>query len=83
MTEIQTTVSTFEIPDRCTPDNIRLKKALAVSTRKEIFRTSLVQGYIDEDWQNFAQKYAYIEFTIYLTFVTLFMLQFWQTSSDD
>ena len=74
MTEIQTKVSTFLIPDRCTPKNIKLKKALVDSTRKEVFRTSLIQGYIDEDWENFAQKYAYIEFTIYLAFVTLFML---------
>ena len=74
VTEIQTNVSTFLIPDRCTPENIKLKEALAGSSRKEVFRTSLIQGYIDEDWENFAQKYAYVEFALYLAFVTLFML---------
>ena len=53
-TEIQTSVSAFKIPDRFTPKSIVLKKNTVDCTRKDVFRTSLIQGYINEDWKNFA-----------------------------
>ena len=76
-TEIQTLVSTFEIPDRFTEESIEFKEAIVECNRKDVFRTSLIQGYISEDWQNFAQWFAYAEFVLYLSFVALVMAQFW------
>ena len=53
-TEIQTKVSTFRIPDRFTRKSLVVKKVSVDCNRKDVFRTSLMQGYINEDWQNFA-----------------------------
>ena len=52
-------------------------------TKKDLFRTDLIQSYIDSDWQSFAQKYAYIEFAVQLAFVSLMMIQFWQFNEDE
>ena len=81
--EIQTYVMTYMFPRKLTEESIELKQAIIDCTRKEVFRTSLIQSYINEDWQNFAQKYAYIEFGFYFSFVTLVMIQFWQASIDE
>ena len=78
--EIETFVSTFKIPDKFTPESPELKKSIIDCNKKDVFRTTLIQSYIEEDWQNFAQKYAYIEFGLQFSFVILMMVQFWQTS---
>ena len=43
----------------------------------------MIQSYIDEDWKNFAQKYAYADFCLYFIFVSMIMIQFWQLSHDE
>jgi len=72
-TEIQTLVSTFQIPDRFSPKSIKLKQKIVTCNKKDVFRTSLIQGYINEDWQSFAKWFAYAEFALYLIFVALVM----------
>ena len=81
--EIQTLVSTYMFPDRYSEESLELKEAIVKCNRKDVFRTTLIQSYINEDWQNFAQRYARIELVLYLCFVGLIMLQFWQTSLDE
>ena len=76
-TEIQTLVSIFKVPDRCTDENIRMKKKLLSCNKKNLFRTKFIQSYINEDWQNFAQWFAYGQFVLYLSFAALIMIQFW------
>ena len=71
--EIQTLVSTFKFPDLFTKESLELKKAIVNCTLKDVFRTELIQSYIDADWQNFAWKYAYTEFGFYLIFVATTM----------
>ena len=73
-TEIQTLVSIFKNPDRFTDENIRMKEKLLACNKKNLFRTKFIQSYIDEDWQNFAQWFAYGEFVLYLSFVALVMI---------
>ena len=53
-TEIQTLVSAFKIPDRNTEEDIILKMNIVGCNKKNVFRTKLIQSYINEDWQNFA-----------------------------
>ena len=73
-TEIQTLVGGFKIPDRFTDEDIMLKESIFGCNRKNVFRTTLIQSYINEDWQNFAQWFAYGEFVLYLSFVSLVMI---------
>lgn len=81
--EIKTLVSIFKFPNRDTKESLDLKERIMKCNRKDVFRTSLIQHYINEDWNGFASKYARIELILYLCFVGLTMLQFWQTTSDD
>ena len=71
--EIETLVSTFKLPDLFTKESLELKKAIVNRTKKDVFRTSLIQSYIAEDWENFASKYAWAEFIFQLSFVVLIM----------
>jgi hypothetical protein len=75
--EIQTFVATYLFPPRLSPENIKLKESIVGCTKKEPFRTVLLQGYINEDWENFARPFAIIEFALYLCFVILITIQFW------
>ena len=80
--EVQTFVFSYLFPDIFTPESIELKEAIVDCTRKEVFRTNLIQSHIDQDWESFAQKCAYVEFGFQLCFVILVMIQFWQVSLD-
>ena len=80
--EIETYVFTYKFPDRFTRESLKLKKAIIECNRRDVLRTNLIQSYINEDWNNFAKKYAQVDFGIYLSFVVLVMVQFWQTSMD-
>ena len=70
-------MSTFKFPDILSPENLELKGAIIKCNKKAVFRTDLIQSYINEDWENFAQKYAYADFFFYLSFVILIIIQFW------
>ena len=59
------------VPDRFTPEHVELKRSIVGCTKKDVFRTGLIQAIINEDWQNFAQAYAYVDFSFYLCFVVL------------
>ena len=52
--EIETFVFNFMLPDRFTEENLELKKEILDCNKKEIFRTGLIQSYINEDWIHFA-----------------------------
>ena len=60
-------------PDRYTPKSLELKKEIIDCNKKDVFRTGLIQTYINEDWENFAQKFAYADFGFYLSFAVLVM----------
>ena len=76
--EIETLRSMYKISDRCTPESIVLKENLISCNKPEMFRTYLIQYYIEADWQKFAQKYAFIDFILNCIFLVLIMAQFWQ-----
>ena len=73
----------YKISDRCTPESVVLKENLISCNKTEIFRTYLIQYYIEADWQKFAQRYAYIDFILYSIFLALIMAQFWQIDTKE
>ena len=79
---MQAYVFSYMFPDLFSPESLELKEATVDCTRKEVFRTNLIQSYIDEDWQSFAKKCAHAEFVFQLFFVILVMIQFWQVSLE-
>ena len=76
-------MTTFKFPVRYSPSSVRLKKKINNCTRKDAFRSILLQSYINEDWENFARPFAIIELVIFFVFVMLITVQFWQTSLDE
>ena len=48
--EIKTSVSNFKLPNRRSKESILLKEQIGKCNRKDVFRTSLIQHYIHEDW---------------------------------
>ena len=78
--QIDTFVSTFMLPDRYTEESLEVKQAIIDCNEKEIFRSSLIQCYIYEDWTHFARFYAFAEFFFQFSFVALLMTQFWHTN---
>ena len=53
--EIQTLVTTYKFPPKYTDRSVDLKVEISGCTRKDVFRTTLLQGYINEGWENFAK----------------------------
>ena len=81
--EIQTLVTNYKFPPKFTPRSIALKVSIDGCTRKDAFRSTLLQGYINEGWEKFAQKFAIVELCLYLSFVILITIQFWQTNLEE
>ena len=52
--EVQTFVFTYKFPDNFTEEGILLKKVIVECNRKDVFRTDLIQCYINADWDCFA-----------------------------
>ena len=76
-------VTTYKFPPKFSDRSVDLKDEISECTRKDVFRTILLQGYINEGWENFAKKFAVIEFVLYLSFAILITVQFWQKNLEE